>query len=204
MMKKKMNLQFITIFKNDKKTTLKIQNNNQNNTTTMMQYKCDVCCQNVDNKSHWKSRYNTATSCLRCTREKDLELPRIVKLLTKIKQNYYEYSLFKGEIMERDSHCLDLLRYLTKTGSSLADESLKSRVCYIEIETSLKTLEEIRVWNLIQMNNILETEGYVMQYEIERLKQYFANNMSLFCDVSHHEFEDEFKESMNAMNNMAI
>ena len=166
---------------------------------------CHNCKVNVPHRSHWKSKYLNANYCFKCCKEKDLAtLPNIVKRLIKIQKNYFTFEMEKHTIIDNDDECLQHMSFMHREQNELAMDTLRQRVCFLQIQNKIHNKEEIMTWNKIISNQLLQTDGYVEFYEIDKIKSFFANNMPLFCDISLSRYSRGLDDALDQMSCMQI
>ena len=85
--------------------------------------------------------------------------------------------------VERDDTSMQLISMLLKHNNPLAIETLNQRICFLQIENTLRTPSELSIWNKIITNDLLDTHGYVEYSEIDKIKGFFANNLPMFNDI---------------------
>jgi hypothetical protein len=160
---------------------------------------------NVHPQSHWKSKYLNANYCFKCCKEKDLTtLPKIVKRLIKIQKNYFTFEMEKHTIIENDDECLQNMSFMHRENNELGMDTLRQRVCFLQIQNTIQNKEELMTWNKIISNQLLQTDGYVEFYEIDKIKSFFANNMPLFCDISLSRYSRGLDDALDQMSCMQI
>lgn len=165
---------------------------------------CHNCKVNVPHQSHWKSKYQNANYCFKCCKEKDLAtLPNIVKRLIKIQKNYFTFEMEKHTIIENDDECLQHMSHMRKETNELAMDTLRQRVCFLQIQNKIQNNEELKIWNKIMANH-LETPGYVSLHELDEIKSFFADNMPLFCDITLSRFERGLDDAVDQISCMQI
>ena len=166
---------------------------------------CFNCKKNVLRQFHWRSLYIHTNVCLKCCTENRLiNLPHIVKRLIKIQELYGNPQMNIHPFVERDDTSMQLISMLHKHNNTLALETLNQRICFLQIENTLRTPSELSIWNKIITNDLLDTHGYVEYSEIDKIKGFFANNLPMFNDIPDKKVEEAEKDSCDMFRNMKI
>ena len=93
---------------------------------------------------------------------------------------------------------------LLKHNNPLAIETLNQRICFLQIENTLRTPSELSIWNKIITNDLLDTHGYVEYSEIDKIKRFFASELPMFNDIPDKKVEEAEIDSCDMFQNMKI